>query len=346
MDKKSKERELIDDAIAAARAYGVNLEVKAIATRIGDKPVDAVFTLQVNEQKTQYLVEVKRGLRPATLGATLLQLQQLETLGHPVMLVTDYVTPQLADTLRERGVAFLDTVGNVCINQPPLLVWVKGQRPTERPNTGQASGRAFKPTGLKVVFALLCQRQWVNRPYRALATLAGVAHGTVGWVMADLDQHGFIVTIGHQRRLKNRRRLLDIWVEAYARNLRPRLLLGRYQTAARDWWKGVKVMDYGLQLGAEPAAAMLDEYLTPGVATLYGDKAPGRFIAENQLRTDAHGNVEIRQRFWNFDYEWEWPELVPPVLIYADLLAAGDARCIEAAERIYEAHLARLFEQE
>jgi hypothetical protein len=38
--------------------------------------------------------------------------------------------------------------------------------------------------------------------------------------------------------------------------------------------------------------------------------------------------------------------LVPPVLIYADLLAAGDARCIEAAERIYKVHLARLFEQD
>ena len=31
--------------------------------------------------------------------------------------------------------------------------------------------------------------------------------------------------------------------------------------------------------------------------------------------------------------------------LYADLLATGDARCMEAAKRIYERYLAGLFEQ-
>lgn len=346
MDKPPSELELLNGAIAAAQANGVNLIVKRTEQRVGDRRVDAIVALQVNGKTTQYLVEVKKGLRPATLGAALLQMQQIETLGDPVMLVTDYVTPQLADTLRQRGVAFLDTAGNAYINQPPLMVWVKGQRPAEKPGIEPATGRAFKPTGLKVVFALLCQPQWVDKPYRELAELAGVAHGTVGWVMADLAQSDFIITLGDQRRLRDRRRLLNNWVEAYARNLRPKLLLGRYQAPARDWWEQVKAEEYSLQLGAEPAAARLDQYLRPGVVTFYGEKPFGQFIAKHQLRTDPAGNVEFRQRFWNFDYEWEWPELVPPVLIYADLLAAGDARCIEAAERIYEVHLARLFEQD
>ena len=100
-----------------------------------------------------------------------------------------------------------------------------------------------------------------------------------------------------------------------------------------------------MQLGAEPAAAKLDRYLKPGTATFYGAGIPGRFIAEHQLRTDPKGDVELRERFWNFQYDWQWPELVPPILIYADLLAQGDARCVETAKRIYEKHLARLFEQ-
>jgi hypothetical protein len=38
--------------------------------------------------------------------------------------------------------------------------------------------------------------------------------------------------------------------------------------------------------------------------------------------------------------------LAPPLLIYAELLATGDARCLEAAKRVYEDHLTRLFDAE
>ncbi len=345
MDKNTAQWDLLAKAIAAAQAMGVKLEIAARKLRIDDRIADALLDLQLDGQTTRYLVEIKRGLRPATLGATLLQLEKLAQLGKPVLLVTDYVTPPLADTLREHGVAFLDTAGNAYLDHPPLLIWVKGQRLAETPEAMRAVGRAFQPTGLKVVFALLCKPEWVDRPYREIAPLASVAHGTVGWVMADLAQGGFVIDLGKAgRRLRNQRRLLDIWVEAYARTLRPKLLLGRYRATDRDWWQAVKVQDYDLLLGAEPAAARLHHYLRPGVATFYGKKVPGRFLADHQLRTDPQGDVEIRERFWDFKYTWDQPDLVPPVLIFADLLASGDARCMDAAKRVYETYLAGLFE--
>jgi hypothetical protein len=263
------------------------------------------------------------------------------------MLVTDYVTPQIAEKLRDQAVTFLDAAGNLFIDHPPLLFWVKGERPAAKPTAQMAHGRAFQPTGLKVVFALLCQPERIELPYREIAHLAGVAHGTVGWVMTGLVESGFVITLeGQQRRLRNRRRLLDIWIEAYARVLRQKLLLGRFRAPQRDWWRNVKFQDYGLQLGGEPAAAELDDYLIPGTTTFYGTRVPGKFLAEQRLKTDAKGDVELRQRFWNFTYDWQWPALVPPILIYADLLAIGDARCIEAAKRIYEAYTARFLEQD
>mgnify|MGYP005839826631 CR=1 FL=1 len=345
MDRPLTEHELLTQAIVAAQALGVDLELTAWEPRAGAKRADAAIDLRAGNERTRYLVEVKKGMRPATLGAVLLQLQELEQLGGPVMLVTDYATPQLAETLKERDVAFLDTAGNAYINAPPVLVWVKGERPAEETQAEAAQGRALQGKGLRVVFAFLCEPDRVDKPYREIAQLAGVAHGTVGWVMTDLEMMGFVIRLQGQRRLRNRRRLLDMWVEAYARVLRPKLLLGRYRAPRRDWWDEVIVEEYELQLGAEPAAAKLDGYLRPGIATFYADKAPGRFLADHQLRTDPEGDVELRERFWNFEYEWPWPALVPPVLIYADLLALGDARCVEAAKRIYENHLARLFEQ-
>ncbi|HCN91356.1 MAG TPA: hypothetical protein DIT28_19630, partial [Oxalobacteraceae bacterium] len=50
-----------------------------------------------------------------------------------------------------------------------------------------------------------------------------------------------------------------------------------------------------------------------------------------------------RRRFWNFPGDPEHDKLVPPLLVYADLLATGDARCIETAKMIYETYVARLF---
>lgn len=332
---------LLTDALAAAQAQGLDIAQARLERKAADLGADARLQLRFGGQKVLFLAEVKRGVRPATLGATLLQ---LERLGNEALLVTDYVTPPLADELRARGVAFLDAAGNAYLNRPPVLVWIKGQRPAEKP-VAPTAGRAFQATGLQVMFALLCQPELVGRPYREIAKLAGVAHGTVGIVMANLAEEGFIVDLGQAgRRLRNLRRLLAIWVEAYARTLRPKLLLGRYRAPAGDWWQQLDPLAYQAQFGAEPAAARLDDFLRPGVATLYAEKVPARLLADQRLRTDVAGDVEIRKRFWAFEQP-NHPELVPPVLIYADLLATGDARCMEAAKRIYERYLAELFEQ-
>jgi len=343
MDNHPNAHNLITEAIAAARTLGLDLELVQIDPQIDGGRADARLRIRLGDQEAQYLAEVKRGLRPATLGAALLQ---LERLGEQALLVTDYVTPPLADKLRERGVAFLDVAGNAYLNRPPpMLVWVKGARPVEKPAAVRATGRAFQPTGMRVVFALLCRPELVERPYREIARFAGVAHGTVGMVIVDLVQGGFIIDLDQAgRRLRNCRRLLDIWVEAYARTLRPRLLLGRYRAPDRDWWEVVEAHAYKVQFGAEPAAARLTHYLRPGVATFYAEKIPARLLADYRLHTDPAGDIEIRKRFWPFEQAWDHPDLTPPVLIYADLLATGDARCMEAAKRVYETYLAGFFE--
>jgi hypothetical protein len=53
--------------------------------------------------------------------------------------------------------------------------------------------------------------------------------------------------------------------------------------------------------------------------------------------------LELRKPFWGRALRVEGrPDTVPPALVYADLLATGDARCIETAQMIYDDHLARL----
>jgi hypothetical protein len=78
------------------------------------------------------------------------------------------------------------------------------------------------------------------------------------------------------------------------------------------------------------------------------DKLPGllagkyRFVKEPDVGHKAV--VDVRRRFWNFP-QTDGKPCVPPLLVYADLLATGDARCIETAKRLYEEYVVRLVRQ-
>ncbi len=275
-------------------------------------------------------VEVRRGLRPAMLGALV---HQIAAHGGTGLLVTDYVSPPLAEDLRARNVQFIDAAGNVFLNQPPLFVWVKGQRRNDEVSRHEPAGRAFQTTGLRVLFTLLCRPEAVSLPYRDIALLAGVAHGTVGWVMAELPGLGFLLEVNKRRRLVEGKRLLKEWVVAYARSLRPKLALARYHSDALDWTRKLDAGKHGFLLGGEPAASLLTKHLRPGTATFYAPRPSARFLTEHRLRPDRDGNVELLRQFWNFD--GEEAGLVPVLLVYADLLATRDARCAEVAQELY-----------
>jgi hypothetical protein len=269
----------------------------------------------------------------------------------PGLLVADYINQDMADALRKQGRAFLDAAGNAYIEQPNVLIWATGRKPVAKTEAPQA-GRAFQPTGLQVLFALLCHPEWVTLPYRELAARAGVAHGTVGWVMPDLQRQGFVADLNGKRgtrRLFDAERLLALWADAYARQLRPRTLMGRYYVPALAGWEEWPLGQYGAQWGGEPAGALLTNYLTPGELTLYADKLPGPLAARYRFAKEADMGhkavVEVRHRFWHFPEDEMAAPCVPPVLVYADLLATGDTRCIETAKRLYEDHVARLVRQ-
>ena len=327
---------LLEAAITTARQLGLDIEVAQLEPQLGRGRADALIRVRHGRQDILYTAEVRRGLRRATLGAALYQLGRL---GEPALLVTDYVTPPLADELRARGVAFLDAAGNAYLDRPSLLVWVKGQRPAEWHAARRGTLRAFQASGLRVMFALLCQPEGVDRPYREIAKLAGVAHGTVGWVMADLLKLRFVAEVGGKRRLLRPEQLLQQWVEAYLRTLRPKLVLGSYRADTLDWWNALDPLKYGLLLGGEVAAARLTQHLRPGTLTLYGAKPEPRFLLDHRLRPNPTGEVEILERFWFFDTDE--PALTPMPLVYADLLGIGDARCLETAKLVYDRILLR-----
>jgi hypothetical protein len=337
---------LLEAALRTAQALGLTAELVEVEPKLGRTQADALVRLGHGENDARlYAVEVKRAMRPVTLGAAI---HQIERLGENALLVADYVTPAMADTLKARRIPFIDGAGNAYVEHPGVLIWVKGQKP-QAPLVPLTTGRAFQPTGLQVVFALLCNPQWINLPYRELAQHAGVAHGTVGWVVPDLEEQGFTAKLKGKRgtrRLFHREKLLAQWVDAYARNLRPRLLIGRYYVPTIEDWKKWPVAAHEALWGEEPAGALLTDHLRPGALTIYAAKLPALLAARQKFaKAPEFGRtveVQVRRRFWNFTEDNEKRAIAPAVLVYADLLATGEGRCLETAKMVYEAHVARL----
>lgn len=348
--RKATRVEALPDEFALAKRALDTLRKLEIEPNIANKPpatghADFTATLRRGAKRATYLAEVKRTLRPATLGPVLLRLRGLKP---RALLLTEYVTPPMARLLRDAGIAFADTAGNAYLEFGGDVFYVVGNIPEQRTRAEKVV-RAFQPTGLRVVFALLCVPELITLPTRELAERLGVANGTVGRVIDDLTHWEFIARTGRRnRRLRNLPGLLERWVMMYPAQLRPTLLRGRFTADATEWWKEEKFDGNHVVLGAQPAADRLTQHLKPGVITLYTRGEPRRLnqlMVRHRLRTDPAGNVEVLNAFWPAGLPADQPGLVPTPLIYADLLATGDARCIETAKLVYDEYLARRFRE-
>ncbi|MFO6421078.1 type IV toxin-antitoxin system AbiEi family antitoxin [Hylemonella sp. W303a] len=296
-------------------------------------------------QWTEYRAVAAPALARATLGAALMQARQAaQQTGQPTVLLAEHVTPPLADDLRAQGQPFADAAGNAWLPAP--LVLITGRKPLSKPVL-PATGRADTPAGLKVLFALLCQPELADATHRAIAAAAGVALGGVPAVLQDLHQQGNLPMLGQRRRLDATRLLLDRWAQTYARRLRPKTLKALYTTPLFDTWAEWGLTPAEGLWGGEPAAGLLTNYLRPGALTLYTPRLPPQFMARQRM-SNVTGPVtervvEWRMPFWGELPPGPRPDIVPPVLVYADLLATGDGRCIETAELLYEQYLAATF---
>jgi len=352
-DKTGTKRAILEQAIqAVAQETGVRLQITGQEVPMEGQTIDAILRIDGSEREIP--AEIKNWAQHANLGALIHRVQQLPQQG---MLVADYVNPRMADRLRKQGIQFIDAAGNAYIDQPPVYVYVTGRRQQRHPfmPPREGAGRAFEPKGLQVVFAFLCHPELVNAPYREIAARAGVAVGTVGWVVNGLKAAGFIREGGahKRRRLVHCPRLLARWVEAYPEKLRPKLSMGEFAADDPHWWQGIDVTAYGGCWGGEVAADRYTEgYLRPQVATLYlPEQARTRLLRDARLQkaTEWSGTQAAKVVV----YRPFWPErptaddtvckdgLVHPVLAYADLIATAEPRNLEAARKIHDQYIAR-----
>jgi hypothetical protein len=347
-DQTTKEAETVERAVAAFRRQtGIPIDVRHEVPLTPTRRADTILTLQPTPDKeARYIAEIKRTDRFAALGAIKAQLDAAK-LPYPGLLVTQYLAPQAVDQCLQMGLHFLDTAGNAYLKAEGLYVLIKGQ-PKPQDDRALLQAKATTATGLRVAFVLLCDEDLLNAPYRRIAKAANVALGTIGWVFFDWQQRG-MATGGQKttqpRVLLERRKLLDDWVANYPARLRPKLNAQRFTAPNRDWWKTTNIREFDAIWGGEIAADRYTNDLRPATVTIYMNEATrtknaGNLIKRNRLRPDPDGEIEILDQFWTLDkWNGERPDLetvVPPLLVYADLIATNDPRNIQVARAIYE----------
>lgn len=347
------EAELLDEAIQAARREaGLDLRVLETEVQAGERKVDAL--LRLKPAGVILHAGIKKWAQHTNFGALL---QQLCALPEPALLVADYVNPKMAARLREAGIGFIDTAGNAYVQQGQVHVNLTGNKaPAHLLPTRKTANRAFEPKGLQLLFLFLTRPEHLDAPYRDMAQAAGVAVGTVGWVINALKAGNYLRDKGRGcgRVLLNRARLVERWVEAWPLKLKPKLELGNFVADDPNWWRQFDLENLDACWGGEVAAERYTRYLKPQDVTLYIDPAKrNQLLAAARLRAltetrEAAPNVFIYEKFWQTDSNdlQHDRDLAHPLIVYADLVAAGDTRMLETAAQLKEQYLAGYFRED
>jgi hypothetical protein len=281
-----------------------------------DLMVDRILQLNLFGKEILFCVEIKTNVTKALVGHLLILKNKLP---YPLLLATNHVTDHMADQLKENKIEFIDTAGNVFITQPPIYIFAKGNTP---PNVFRQipHKKAFRPTGLRVVFAFLCNPDLVKKPYREIAATADVALGNIGGIIRDLKDLGYMFDMGKKGlKLTQKEKLLNRWVIEYPEKLRPKLLLGRFK-GDPDWWKQKNLNYEYAQWGGEVAAAKLTKFLKPQNITIYvGQTNLDNLLIENKLKKDINGEVEILKRFCKPVGENENKDIVPLYIRFSSM---------------------------
>lgn len=279
---------------------------------------------------------------------------------HSDFVLAPRVTPQVAESFREKGVMFLDERGNCFVSRPGILIDVRGRTTTlaadgpghpglvgARPRKRTAS--LFTPRRAQVAAVLLARPEIAASPIRYVAQEAGVSTGTAMQTLDLLAQSGYLSSnqLSGGYRLERGDELLSAWAQSFATGLGAELEVfrgtGDLKRLAHlyplGWVSGEQALSH-LVMGGETAHIYLDD---PAVLS--------EVLREGRFRRAENGEIHICTAFWPTEGGREsglrppervlspprplagWP-VAPLPIVYADLVSTGEPRLMEVAEQV------------
>ncbi len=292
---------------------------------------DGNIKLTIDNKQFTLNIEVKRELRMGQMPEIVKRATQFK----PLIVIAERIFPKIKDELRKEQIAYLEGNGNIFLHQDGIYLWIDNNKPIEPGK--EKNNRAFTKTGLKVIFHFLLDEGIINLPYREIAERTGTGLGNITNVINGLKEDGYLLTVRkNEYKITRKKELFNKWVTTYEERLKPTLEVGTFSFIKKEDfanWKNIHLKNQKTYWGGEPAGDMLTGYLNPGMLTLYTEETKKDLIKNYRLMPDAEGNVKVYKKFWKYD-EVNY-DLVPPLLVYADLMNEDDRRCTETAQKIY-----------
>lgn len=302
----------------------------------GTNQLDGKLTIRNFHHKTlTFYFEVKYELRQNQLPA----IEDLAKENQNLMVIAYRIFPEVKKKLHEQGIAYLEANGNIFIHSKKIYYLVDNQKAL--PKINKPNNRAFTKTGLRVVFQLLLDQDFMKFTYREMAAQLGIGLGNFNYIFNGLRKASFMLEADKNvYLLQNKKELFYRWITEYKDKLQPALLIGRFRFLnEKDFlnWKNLPLDHQKTHWGGEPAADLLTGNLQPAILTLYTTKTRMEMIKNYRLVPDEEGNVLIFQKFWRDTMENQ--NIVPPLLVYVDLTLNHDSRLIETAQMIYDEYI-------
>jgi hypothetical protein len=335
---------LLKDVRERLREFGISftiVEPQDTQTR------DAGATVLLKGTKTaaQYAMVA---LEPVTVSSLAHAVPRMPS--SPLLVVGNRITRRSAAGFRDAGIQFVDAAGNAYISFDGVLIDVQGRTGSTTPvrerrhsgTTATQSANVFSALRSQVVLAILAWPELSAATVRDIAKAAGVSVGTAHDALLRLEQAG--LTVPSSRRLDRADDLLDYWTAAYPSGLGRKLEVASYHG---DPARPLAALEATSPAYLSSESAEGSGIARPATLTVYLSALAPKLPIANRWSAgpDRAANIFVRRKFWTSpraaDEEPSTePRNAPWPLVYADLLATGDARLAEVA-RVWRTRHAR-----
>jgi len=323
------------DSALKALKDNLKIDMNWKIIKSSDKHWDRIVNLNIGTNQVKVPLERKSEIRNLHLA----QLQNLKNINPDFILIIDNITKPLRQKLRDIKINFIDGAGNASININNIHIYLDGLKGKKSPE----NIKIFRASHLRLIWFLLQKTEYLNKPYRDIAKISGLSLDTISKTLKVLEKQKYNIYLNDNKyKLINKTDLLEKWLIGFEDTLKPKLKTNTYRFAdskTSDEWQNINFDTSKILWGGEPAAAKLTKHLIPEIFTIYTDLTAKDLLRQYKMVQDKEGKIEAYQLFFNSE-KFHYNDLVPPLLIYADLQISGDERNIETAKIIFEKYIA------